>query len=112
MNSTVPMKRAPHIMPIFESYALLHALLRVDLAGRDLTEYLMKILIERGYSFTTTKEKKIVRDVTEKLCYITSDYDTEFKSTAKYSTKCDVDMSKNLYVNVVLSSGTTMSRDC
>ena len=99
-----------HTMPSYASYALPHAILHWDLAGCDLTVYLMKILIERGYSFTTTAERKIVRDVKEKLCCTASDYDTELKSTAKYCTKCDADIRKNLYVNVVLSSGTTISR--
>lgn len=145
-----------HTVPIFEGYSIPHAIDKVLLAGSNLTDYMVKILKDNNYNFTTTAEREIVRDMKEKHCFVSQNYKEDLEkattstehevtytlpdgNTCEFSTqrfkcpefifqpsldgredkgvhelaydsimKCDIDVRKDLYANIILSGGTTM----
>lgn len=147
-----------HTVPIYEGYHVSHAVNRYDIAGRDITNYLQRLLIENGVSLNTSSEKEIVRDIKEKLSYYADDVQKEEKlyqtknMSRKYTLpdggvislgtemfkcceilfdpsligkehhgidhvicdsikKCDINIRREMYSNIVLSGGTTMTKN-
>jgi len=66
-----------HIVPVYEGFSLPHLTRRLDVAGRDVTRYLIKLLLLRGYAFNRTADFETVRQIKEKLCYVGYDIDLE-----------------------------------
>jgi actin-related protein len=89
-----------HCVPIYEGYNLPHAISRLDLAGRDLTTYLQRILKERGINLEGSSGKEIVRDIKEQQCYVALDYEAELAGA---------EMNSDLEVNYELPDGSVVT---
>jgi len=61
-----------HAVPIYEGFAIPHSIMRVDIAGRDVTRYLKMLIKKEGFNFRTTAELEIVKSIKEKICYLAS----------------------------------------
>ena len=59
-----------HAVPVYEGFSIPHAIRRVDIAGRDVTDHLQLLLRKAGYNLSTTAEKEVVRIIKEKACYV------------------------------------------
>ena len=66
-----------HIMPIYENYLLPHLIGRMDIAGRDITEHMVKLLTLRGYTFHKSSDFDVVREIKEKMCFVSADIELD-----------------------------------
>jgi len=66
-----------HIVPVYEGFSLPHLIKRLNVAGRDVTRYLIKLLLLSGYAFNRTADFETVRQIKERLCYVGCDLELE-----------------------------------
>eukprot|EP00842_Homolaphlyctis_polyrhiza_P001598 jgi/Hompol1/2439/HPOL_002944-RA len=144
-----------HVVPVYEGFAIQNAVRRINVAGRDVTQYLQQLLRKSGYYFHTSAEMEVVRLIKEKACYLALNASKEEKETATQSAsyvlpdgqtiklgverfkapeilfnpdligeespgihqivldsinKVDLDLRKDLYSNIILSGGSTLTR--
>jgi actin-related protein 2 len=68
-----------HVVPVSDGFVPQHLIRRLDVAGRHITSYLIKLLMLRGYAFNSSADFDTVRQIKEKLCYVAYDINTERK---------------------------------
>ncbi|XP_011933945.1 PREDICTED: actin-related protein T2 [Cercocebus atys] len=141
-------------VPIFEGYSLPHAVSKLHVAGRDITELLTQLLLASGHTFSCELDKGLVDDIKKKLCYVALEPEKELSRrpeevlreyklpdgniislgdslyqapealftpqqlgcqspglshmVSSSITKCDADIQKILFGEIVLSGGTTL----
>ncbi len=72
-----------HTVPIYEGYALPHAITRLHMSGRNLTNYLMKLVNEKGNSFDARRDYETLREIKEQFCYVAFDFGVEMDSATR-----------------------------
>ncbi|KAH3680589.1 hypothetical protein WICPIJ_008209 [Wickerhamomyces pijperi] len=75
-----------HIIPVYESVVLNHLTKRLDVAGRDVTRHLIDLLSRRGYAFNRTADFETVRQIKEKLCYVSYDLELDARLARETTT--------------------------
>jgi len=65
------------IVPIYEGYMTWSAANRRDFGGGDITEELRVCLTENGHALSNTYDRELVREIKERLCYVSKDYELD-----------------------------------
>jgi actin-related protein 2 len=72
-----------HVVPVYDGFVPQNLIRRLDVAGRHITRYLIKLLLLRGYSLNRTADFETARMIKEKLCYVALDINVERKLAAE-----------------------------
>jgi len=62
-----------HMIPVISGYIPHHAIQRLNLAGRHVTRYLVKLLNQRGYALNSSADFETVREIKENTCFVSYD---------------------------------------
>ena len=68
-----------HTVPVFEGFSIPHAIEKMEIAGRLITEYTQKQLLECGHSFVSSSEMETVKKIKEDCAYVSQDYDSDIQ---------------------------------
>ena len=65
------------VLPIYQGYPIPGAARRLLLGGSDVTNYLTRLLTERGYYFRSSGERQVVQGIKERLARVSYDFNQD-----------------------------------
>ncbi|KAH7315977.1 hypothetical protein KP509_21G072600 [Ceratopteris richardii] len=68
-----------HVVPVVDGFSFPHSTKQIKVAGRQITSYLIDLLLRRGYAFNQIADFENVREIKEQLCYVSYDYKREYQ---------------------------------
>lgn len=68
-----------HVIPVYQGIIQSHNIMKLNVAGKHVTDYLIKLLMYRGYAFNSSADFETVREIKEDLCYVSINLDKERK---------------------------------
>ena len=91
------------IVPISNGYPYSSCIQTIDVGGKDVSEFLIKLLVKKGYD--EKKIKKYIKEIKENCCYIENDNNKNNKKIKKFNlpdgTEIELDKERILSTEVL-----------
>ena len=68
-----------HFIPILDGQYIPYNITSFDIGGRDITEFVKRLIIHKIQKYSPYVQKDIIKDVKEKACFVSLDYEEELK---------------------------------
>jgi len=72
-----------HVIPVAEGYVIGSAIKHIPIAGRDITQFVLQIMRERGETIPSSEAFEVAKKVKEQYSYVCPDIVSEYKKYDK-----------------------------
>eukprot|EP01027_Heterolobosea_sp_BB2_P016987 GEZU01024105.1.p1 GENE.GEZU01024105.1~~GEZU01024105.1.p1 ORF type:complete len:303 (-),score=101.99 GEZU01024105.1:133-1041(-) len=93
-----------HIIPIADGVVMPDTTTRFPIAGQDVTQYLIRLLSERGLRFEPHQEMRIARHIKHNMCYTCYDFDDELLGAKQNPKKFEQTLDMNTGESIVIGN--------
>lgn len=79
-----------HVIPVYEGYVSPYSLGHSAVSGKAITEYLQRLLVGKGLTFSTVHDSRVVKDIKESKCYVSLDFEKELQEFQEKANTRDI----------------------